>query len=178
MQEYIIEPKSRKDLRRIARVFREHLHLDDKEYFPIVEVLEILPEIFKGFSFEIVGDDELPTGVHADTDIVTGHVRIRESVYDGACVGNGRDRMTIAHEISHFIELSILGFKLQRNFSSRRIESFRDPEWHAKCLAGEIMVPAHLMKDASISAIMEKCGVSEDAARCQYRHIHEKGGRM
>lgn len=173
MQRYIIEPKSRIDLRRIAKQFRKYLGLDDKKYFPIVEVLEIMPKVFKEFSFEIVEDGELPPEEHADTDIKTGHVRIKESVYDGACAGNGRDRMTIAHEISHFLEIFVMEFKLSRNFSNDKIESYRDPEWHAKCLAGEIMIPAHLMRDADIATIVEVCGVTEDAARYQYQQMHK-----
>ncbi len=72
---------------------------------PIVELLDILTEIFKDFSYEIVDDTELPLIMHADTDVRTGHIRIKESVYERACNGEGRDRMTIAHEIGHYFTL-------------------------------------------------------------------------
>lgn len=172
MTEYIVEPKSRMELRELARMLRRCLKLEDEKYFPITELLDVLPEIFNNFSYEIVEDDELPAGTHADTDVRTGHIRIRESVYDGACNGAGRDRMTIAHELGHFFTLCFWEFRLERNFSQREVKTFQDPEWQAKCFAGELLVPAHLMNGCSVDEIVAECGVSYAAARCQYKHIN------
>jgi len=169
--EYLVEPKSRKELRRLARIFRKVLRLDDCLYFPIVQVLEALPEFFHNLSYEIVEEDELLQGILADTDILAKHIRIRQSVYDRACDGDGRDRMTIDNEIGHYLLLCVFGFKLERNFKSKGIQPFRDPEWQAKCFAGELMVPAHLVKGMSDEEISDKCGVSLDAARMQYKHL-------
>ena len=105
MSNYMVEAKSRADLRKLARILRKHLKLDDVLYFPIVELLDVLTEIFDDFNYEVVEDTVLSKKVHADTDIRTGHIRIKESVYDGACKGEGRDRMTIAHEIGHYFTL-------------------------------------------------------------------------
>ena len=107
----------------------------------------------------------------ADTDIRTGHIRIKESVYEGACNGEGRDRMTIAHEIGHYFTLCFCGFRLERNFSGGKIPAFRDPEWQAKCFAGELMVPAHRVKGMDAYEIADQCGVSYDAACVQYKHL-------
>ena len=103
MSNYMVEAKSRANLRSLARILREHLHLDDVLYFPIVELLDVMTELFDDFNYEVVEDKVLSKKVHADTDIRTGHIRIKESVYEGACNGEGRDRMTIAHEIGHFL---------------------------------------------------------------------------
>ena len=103
MAEYIVEPKSRADIRRLTRELRETLGFDDQFYFPIVELLDIFCRVFPGFSYEVVEDCELPESVHADTDIRTGHIRIKQTVFDRACDGCGRDRMTIAHELGHFL---------------------------------------------------------------------------
>ena len=149
MSNYMVEAKSRSDLRRLARLLREHLHLDDVLYFPIVELLDVMAELFDDFSYEIVEDSALPQKVHADTDIRTGHIRIKESVYEGACNGEGRDRMTIAHEIGHYFTLCFCGFKLTRNFSDAKIITFRDPEWQAKCFAGELMIRSNAGKTAT-----------------------------
>ena len=146
MSEYIVEAKSRADLRRLTCILRKHLHLEEVLYFPIVELLDVMTELFDDFNYEIVDDSVLSKKVHADTDIRTGHIRIKESVYEGACNGEGRDRMTIAHEIGHYFTLCFCGFRLERNFSGGRIPAFRDPEWQAKCFAGELMVPAPLVK--------------------------------
>ncbi len=167
----MVEPKSRTDLRRLARILREHLQLDDVLYFPIVELLDVMTELFSDINYEIVEDSVLSKKVHADTDVRTGHIRIKESVYEGACNGEGRDRMTIAHEIGHYFTLCFCGFKLERNFGSRKPPAFRDPEWQAKCFAGELMIPAHLIGGLNKEEIVEQCGVSFDAACVQYKHL-------
>ena len=171
MSNYMVEAKSRANLRSLARVLREHLHLDDVLYFPIVELLDVMTELFDDFNYEVVEDKVLSKKVHADTDIRTGHIRIKESVYEGACNGEGRDRMTIAHEIGHYFTLRFCGFRLERNFSGGKIPAFRDPEWQAKCFAGELMVPAHRVKGMDAYEIADQCGVSYDAACVQYKHL-------
>lgn len=177
MTEYIVEAKSRYDLRKLANLFRKMFRFENSLYFPVVEILDILTEVFSPkFSYEIVNDDELPENTHADIDIATGHIRIKESVYIGACEGKGRDRMTIAHEIGHFMTLRLFCYKLERNFRKEKCPSYRDPEWQAKCFAGELLVPAHLVKDLSPGQIAKECGVSIDAAMFQYRHIHKRRG--
>ena len=169
MTEYIVEPKSRKDLRDLANILRNHLGLQNELWIPIVELLDVLPELFDDFSYEIVSDDELPANTHADTDIRTGHIRIKESVYERACDGEGRDRITIAHEIGHYFTLCFCGFKLQRNFSKSDVPRYQNPEWQAKCFAGEFMVGKHLTQGMSRSEIVAACGVSPDAADVQFR---------
>ena len=171
MSNYMVEAKSRIDLRKLARILRKHLNLDDELYFPIVELLDVFTEVFDDFNYEVVEDTVLSKKVHADTDISTGHIRIKESVYYWACNGDGRDRMTIAHEIGHYFMLCFCGFKLERNFSDRKIPIFRDPEWQAKCFAGELMIPAHLVKGMSKFEITRRCGVSFNAAHEQYKHL-------
>lgn len=167
MADYYVESKSRKDLREYAEFVRRLFHLEDVLYFPIVQLLDVLSEIFDNFSYEIVEDDELPPGVHGDTDVSTGHIRIRESVYYGACEGKGRDRMTIAHEICHFFTLCVFGFKLQRNFSQKKVCTYNDPEWQAKCMAGELMISKRLINGMAANDVTIRCGVSEDAAKYQ-----------
>lgn len=173
MFEYMVEGKSRKELREVAYSFRALFGLQDFLYFPVVEILDVLCEVFSGFTYEIVEDNIFPSNIHADTDIQTGTVRIKQSVYDGACSGEGRDRMTIAHEIGHYFMLCKCGFRLERNFTKKKIPSFCDPEWQAKCFAGELLVPAHLAWDMSVEEIVIKCGVSKDAALLQYDHVHK-----
>lgn len=171
MSNYMVEPKSRDDLRALARQFRKLLHLEEELYFPIVELLDAMTEIFDDFNYEIVEDNVFSENVHADTDVKTGLIRIKESVYEGAYNGEGRDRMTIAHEIGHYFTICVCGFKLSRNFSEKRIPAFQDPEWQAKCFAGELMVAAHLVKGMNEYEIAKRCGVSCDAAHVQYKHL-------
>lgn len=170
MADYVVEPKSRKELRHLANLLRRRLGLEKALWIPIVEILDVLGEVFSDFSFEIVPDRELSPGIHAETNIKNGHITIRESVYERACDGEGRDRMTIAHEIAHFFTVCYCGFRLQRNFSRKAIPAFIDPEWQAKCFAGEFMISSQLTKNMSTREIVKQCGVSWDAAEYQIAH--------
>ena len=60
MTKYRVEPKSRNDIRIFANMLRRHLRLDNVLYVPVVKLLDVLPEIFDTFSYEIVPEEELP----------------------------------------------------------------------------------------------------------------------
>lgn len=167
--DYSVEPRSRADLRRLATDIRKALRLHDQLYFPIVELLDILEEALDGFTYSIILDDELPPNKHADTNVYTGEIRIKESVYNGARQGNGRDRMTIAHEFSHYMTLCFIGMKLSRTIGGGKPKPYEDPEWQAKCLAGELLIPYELTAGMSAGEIVEKCGVSYPAAEYRMR---------
>lgn len=172
---FICPPMSRKDLRAYALSIRKSLHAENSLAFPVLPFLEIMPEIFEkdNFSFEIVGNNDLPPDIHAEYDYNINCIRIKDFVYEGACEGKGRDRMTIIHEISHHLLLSHSGLQLHRSFSDT-VPTYRDPEWQAKCLAGEIMVPAHLVSNMDAQEIANKCLVSFDAALYQSKMLTKK----
>jgi len=167
---YIAEPLSRGQLRRIALQIRKLIGYEDILHFPVVYFLEIiLPLLSSGFYCEIVPKSELGYGKHGDTDVVNRCIRIREDVYYGALNGCGRDIMTIAHEISHYILLVIGGVKFARTFDGTLTPTYRDPEWQAKALAGELMCPAHLIVGLTPAQIARECGVSLAAAEYQLK---------
>lgn len=167
--DYSVTPRSRKDLRNLAAQIRKVLGLEDALYFPIVELLDVLEETLPGFSYSIIDDEELPPNKHAETNVYTGEIRIKQSVYEGARRGKGRDRMTIAHEFSHYMTLCFLGFKLSRTIGGDGPLPYEDPEWQAKCLAGELLVPYDLVRGMSATEVARRCGVSMDAAKYQLK---------
>lgn len=172
MIEYEVEPKSREDIRRVAEYFRKILGIEDIKYVPIVEVLDALVEMDPEFTYEVVTDDQFPESIHADTDVISKYIRIKESVYDGACKGNGRDRMTIAHEIGHYILINVCGFRLHRKFNRNKIQAYRTPEWQAKCFAGELLMKKEHIACLSVDEIIDTCGVSKTAATYHYILLH------
>ena len=171
MNGYRVEAKSRRELRLLANQIRKNLGLEEQLYFPVVELFDRLPDIYDGLECQVVNDFELPINVHGLTDITSKTIKIKESVYDNACKGNGRDRMTILHEIAHYLTLGELNYSLARSFEEEKVPTYCDPEWQAKCLAGELMMPAQKIKDMSVEEIMDKCGVSYDAAKYQLSKI-------
>jgi len=165
MINFIAEPVNLEQLRAIAKVVRSKMGYDDTLYFPVMKLLEFkMPLWFKGFHYEVKEVSYFPPDIHADIDIEEKVIRIREDVYYGACNGVGRDRMTIAHEISHYILLIVNGVKLFRSFTDAKPDAFRDPEWQAKALAGEILCGKHLIQEMPAYLIEQNCGISREAA--------------
>lgn len=167
MSQIRVQARSRKDIREIAKKFREGLGLSETIYLPVIEVFEVAPYLYDGLTTEIVEDFELKDR-YAETDIENKVIRVRQSIYDKAYNGDGFSRMTIMHEIGHYECLVNQPISFSRTSDNITIAAYEDPEWQAKCFAGEVMVPANLTKGMSPLEIKEKCGVSDLAARYQY----------
>jgi hypothetical protein len=169
MTGYQCEALSRARIRQFALGLRKKLRLEETLYFNIIGFLEfVMPKFDDGFHFEIVPKDELPPEKHAYTDVINKTIYIREDVYKRAVQGEGRDRMTIAHEIGHYILIVVQGIKLYRTFNGAFINTSEDPEWQAKVFAGELLCPFNLISGMSVIEIMKGCGVSEAAANVHF----------
>lgn len=152
-------PISRAVIKRITTKLRRMCGVDGP-YFPIDRVLEAVPCFIMGYSVEIEPYDVLGDN-HGLTDYRNKVIRIREDVYDGACEGKGRDRMTCAHEIGHAI-LHTDNLASARSYGE--IKLYEDPEWQAKAFAGHLLIPDEIASRCSAHDIVEICGVSLDAA--------------
>ena len=167
---YIAEPLNRKQLRQLAYDIRKILGYEDVLRFPIIWFLENVMPVMFGATYHIADYAEMEATKHGETDVVNRCISIREDVYYGAVEGSGRDRMTVAHESGHYILFVACGVKFARTFDkSKEVPTFQDPEWQAKAFAGELLCPAHLIKNMSAEQIVDKCGVSLDAAVYQLR---------
>ena len=137
--------------------------------FPVVEFLErFMPSYDSDFTLEILSDEEMENGaLHGETIPSLHTIRLSESVYNGAngaCGGSGRDRMTIAHEIGHYL----MHFDECPTFASvennYEIPAYRSSEWQAKAFAGELLIPYTEKNKLSVQDITDFYGVSEEAA--------------
>ena len=79
----MVEAKSRTDLRKLARILREHLHLDDVLYFPIVELLDVMTELFDDFNYEVV-EDRVLSKKFMQTRIFAQETFVSKKVYTKA----------------------------------------------------------------------------------------------
>lgn len=164
------KPESRENLRYLAQLIRKELGIAlDKKYVDVTGILERLDILDSEYSYEIVDDDQLGTGVQAQTDIIKNTIYIKESVYEGAIKNNGRDRMTIAHEILHLILHQPVALTLYRRTDDLPV--YKNPEWQAECFAGELLMPYDQIKDMTEEEIVKQCKVSERAAHYQKTHI-------
>ena len=169
---FVSEPKSKKEIREIARAFRNYLGIDNRDYINIVDYLDIMTKHDYLFDYEIVADDEMEESKQAETDVINHYIRIKQSVYDRACDGNKVDRMTIAHEFGHYILICIYGISFAKNLDKRGyVETYKDPEWQAAVFASEFLAPVEKIKGMSPKQISIKFGISERAARAQLKHI-------
>lgn len=158
-------PMSRRQLEDLGWAMRKLVGADQDPWFPVAHVIEkSLPALFgEDFAFEIWSRREMGEDQHAFASVDEKLLVLREDVYEGLIAHRGRDRMTAVHELAHLILHP--SPRLSRRMTSAPITAFRDPEWQAKCLAGAIMMPAAMMKDAkSLREVTAEFGVSVAAA--------------
>jgi len=152
------------DLREKARRARIALGQPEDGYIDIVKILESLADY--GVAIEIVASSVLGNK-HGETFPAQPKILIREDVYDRACDGHGRDRLTIAHEIGHLFLHGPEKISLARVEKACAIPPWCDPEWQANAFAGEFLAPFRFIRAFSIPEIQRRYGVSETAARVQ-----------
>lgn len=153
-------PIRRQDLKQVTMTIRKLFRVDTY-YFPIDKALEFIHVLEEGYRYEVIRREDMGDN-HGLTHYNDKLIQIREDVYDGACQGVGRDRMTIAHEIGHAI-LHTNSLRSARGFGS--IKVYEDPEWQAKAFAGHLLIPDAAIRIYDEATLARICGVSPDAAR-------------
>lgn len=167
MENVSVSPMSRKNIRKFVKEFRQLFGLDDVLYFPIVPFIEwYLPRL--GLNYEILTVEEMDD-LYGLTNTGSNVLYIREDVYYRAVKGNPRDRFTLCHELGHFL----LHTPDRVSFARGDIPAYRNPEWQANTFAGEIMAPYHLTFHMDVDEIMQRCGMSRQAATIQYGLYHK-----
>ena len=166
MTKCIATPLGRRDLRKMAIIVRIMEECVEELYFDIVHFLDItLPKLDPDFSFNVKPIEEMGE-CHGLTFPDRKEIQIREDVYNRACEGSGRDRMTMAHELFHLLQHEKSNISYART-ENGNIPLYRDPEWQAEAFGGELLVPHHLIHGMEVEDIIKKCGVSSKAAKCQ-----------
>ena len=144
--DYETKPTSRKDLRRYAKYLRKLFDVPEGGPFPVLEVLEKLPDIFPGCVYQIVEDSKLPPKTMAQcvpNDEGGFTIEIKEFVYAGAYNEQiGAFSGFICHEICH-VFLFEIGFTpiYARSFADGELPAYRSVEWQAMALSAEVMLP-------------------------------------
>lgn len=164
-----VKPTSRKVIWTYVRDIRRILGVEDNLYFDVVWFVEnIMPKIFSDFVFEICTQEELGDS-HGKTVPRENKICIREDVYIGACEGNGRDRLTIAHEIGHFFMHDEHSIEFCQSDSNGKTPCYRDSDWQADVFGGELLAPSYLIGGMSTDEIHKTCIVSLPCANSQLR---------
>lgn len=160
-----VPPLSLKQIRKRCELIRTIFDIPLNAPVDIVKVFEyILTQI--GVEFEIVPKHEMGTK-HGETIPSENRIRIREDVYERACNGYGRDRLTMAHELGHLLLHRAETITFAREDGD--IPPYKDPEWQAIAFAGELLAPYEYIKDMSVIDIASHYGITEKAASIQRR---------
>ena len=87
--------KVKENIRKFVYQIRKKASLDKQLYFPIVEYMEnALGTIDNDFTLDVCPDNELP-GILAEACPELHTIKVRQTVYDGACLGHYWHRMTL-----------------------------------------------------------------------------------
>ena len=162
-----VKPLSIKNIRKITKMLREVLNIEDDERFPIVHFIEwVLGDPDSDFDYEITEVEEMQD-IYGLTDTNRNVMKIRGDVYKGAIEGNPRDVFTLCHELGHYLLHKPEAVEFAR--VSENIPAFRNPEWQANTFAAELLAPYDRAKNMSAKEIAEQYGMSAQAAqiRCK-----------
>ena len=161
----MMPPLSLAQIRDSAARLRNILGIPEDSYVDIVKIMDNLPDTF-GVVVEIVPIQEMGEK-HGETYPAAKKIRLREDVYDRACQGYGRDRLTLAHELAHLILHGPKKIALARVSENTRVPAYCDSEWQANTFAGEFLAPYRFARAMTEQSIQSKYGVSAAAAHVQ-----------
>lgn len=168
---YKADAISRQNIRDFVYMLKKEFGLESTLYFPILKFVEnVLPLIVPDFQFEVVPESEMGNK-HGETYPSKNLIRIREDIYLRAAQGEGRDRLTVAHEVGHLFMHEDDAIALCRLAPNERLKPFEDPEWQADAFGGELLASSYLIQGMSPYEVAKKCGVSMSAAQVQLNSL-------
>lgn len=160
---FSVSPMSKKQIDSITQAIREiatkYGWIDSNGAVDVVSLLEFGYE-----NFRIMPDHEMAGAL--GLTLPTGEILLRESVYNGACDGNGRDRFTVAHELAHgVLHKEQIGFARPVDNGTK---IYCNAEWQANEFAGRLLLPDSIIKrfhNMTVSEIADLSGVSYECAQ-------------
>jgi hypothetical protein len=165
-----VQPKRRVEIEETAYLLRKAFGFPGKTYFPLMKILEHeLQNMVEGFYYDIREDGSLEGSARALAYPDKACILIEASVYDGACRGIGKDRMTITHETGHVILHP--GIPLARRYEARPIKIYENSEWQSDVFAGELLAPIRFLHGMNASDIVQTYQISLSAAEAQLRAL-------
>jgi Zn-dependent peptidase ImmA (M78 family) len=171
MRCYKADAISRDEIRKYVRLLKKNVGLEYELYFPILSFVEnILPILIPDFQFEVVPEAEMGNK-HGETYPSKNLIRIREDIYLRAAAGEGRDRLTVAHEVGHLFLHEDDSIALCRLEPGDKLKPYEDPEWQADAFGGELLASSYLIEGMNSREVEKMCGVSAAAAKVQLKSI-------
>lgn len=165
---YIVPPLSKAAIFEVARKVRKPFEaiLGPGPYMRMDRVLDLLPEMLEGFELQVCEKHEMGS-LHGETEPLNRLIRLRLDVYDGMCLGQGRDRFTAAHELGHLFLHSVTPSFARRSSAGAKI--YCCSEWQADTFASAFLIDeSHLAQCRSVEDVQRVFGVSASAAEVRF----------
>ena len=167
MSKIAAKPTSRAKIRKTTELIRKIAQAED--YFDVVRFLEHrLPMMDEDFELCVLADEEMH-GYYAKAYPDQHKIEVRQSVYLGAIENIGGHRFTLCHELGHYFMHGSERISYPR--TQEKIQAYEDPEWQANTFAGELLVPANIARNFTVSEISQRCGVSNIVAFIQKKQV-------
>jgi Zn-dependent peptidase ImmA (M78 family) len=176
MDDFRVPPRSAKNIEALTLAWRDTLGVPNDWAPNMLRLLEIdLPRLPKLNQFALITRSDLEMGeAEAYTQFNPPHIVVRNSVYQAARKGDGRSRMTLAHELGHLV-MHPGASKLRTDFpnsTAPQVMPFERAEWQANKFASLFLMPFHIIREfTSAAQIAECCQVSLQAAQIRYSQI-------
>jgi hypothetical protein len=177
LDDYSVTGRSNLELRRVAARAHASFKLRRDKQVDIIACLKTgsvaTLDGKKTLKLEIIPDCEMGLNdaltIHESSAIL---IRVRQTVYDRAFLGEGRARMTLAHELGHAV-MHPGAPKARRQMGNNTpefIAAYKSAEHQAKVFASEFLVPESEIREyRSPKDIAVNFGVSLEAAEYRFR---------
>lgn len=180
---YEVPPLKRVSIRATARKIRSIAcelagQPFDPPYFDVFRFLDVvLPRHWEEFTVEVIEPSVMSARygtAHAITIPADQTILVHEDIWSRAEAGEGRDRMTLAHELGHLVLHARASFA--RKVESRPVATYRQSEWQADAFAGELLMAAHHLGGCRGPEDLMVCfGVTFSAAQTQWKAFQRDG---
>jgi hypothetical protein len=158
--------KTDEDLEHVARNFLKRIGLEYQVSPDMMTVISKLKHVVPSFNYQRVPDADMP---NAEAQWLSDDfiLKMRESVFVEMQRGQARARMTVAHELSHYLlkHKGLLNRSTQKTMSEIAVPLVRRQESEARRLGPIILAPEYLVSEgATAEEIVNMFGLSPEAA--------------
>jgi Zn-dependent peptidase ImmA (M78 family) len=175
IEDFIVEARSAKKIEEIALAWRDTLGVPNEWAPNMIALIENrLPRFFPKFALIARSDADLGEA-EAFTEFSPPQIIVRKSVYLKAAHGDGRDRMTMAHELGHLVMhagVQANARMIAGNKPAPTFQIFRSAEWQARKFASLFLMPTHIVREfVSAVQLAQCCLVSQQAAKIRFGEV-------
>jgi Zn-dependent peptidase ImmA (M78 family) len=183
--DYPTKPRSDQTVRDIAQQIKDSAGLPRDGAWDVVEYLKRgeIPTLFgtKALKVEVLSDTQMGED-EGLTIFEPGRVKIlvKKTVYNQAIVGEGRSRMTLAHELGHAVmhEGAPKARRTLGTITPKHLKAFASAEHQAKVFAAALLIEESVAANCNTPEDLAiECMVSMQAATIEFQRIKEDRNR-